>query len=209
MLDMDQFRVWCLRLKLSERAHRLSNLFDPLTSESRAERSPAALVVLPSRKWEYTIQFESHKVELPTVYEMEHDPDVIEYYDQPPRSSWTTWHEWPATSRIPHSGLLRDSSTNCGMGGMQDGRGAREKSSPQRIKPLLSRRRWNVAMPARRGVRRAVQPLYRGAPIQVYRTGSFSANIQSSKTICVLIYRRAIRRRSSALAVVTLNLVSS
>jgi hypothetical protein len=31
-----------------------------------------------------TIQFESHRVELPFVYEMEHDPEVLEYYDQPP-----------------------------------------------------------------------------------------------------------------------------
>ncbi|MGH9587998.1 MAG: TnsA endonuclease N-terminal domain-containing protein [Acidobacteriaceae bacterium] len=31
-----------------------------------------------------TIQFESHRVELPLVYEMEHDPAVLEYYDQPP-----------------------------------------------------------------------------------------------------------------------------
>jgi putative transposase len=31
-----------------------------------------------------TIQFESHRVELPLVYEMEHDPGVLEYYEQPP-----------------------------------------------------------------------------------------------------------------------------
>jgi len=31
-----------------------------------------------------TIQFESHRVELPFVYNMEHDPGVLEYYDQPP-----------------------------------------------------------------------------------------------------------------------------
>jgi transposase InsO family protein len=31
-----------------------------------------------------TIQFESHRVELAAVYEMEYDEDVIEYYDQPP-----------------------------------------------------------------------------------------------------------------------------
>jgi hypothetical protein len=31
-----------------------------------------------------TIQFESHRVELPFVYEVEHDPSVLEYYDQPP-----------------------------------------------------------------------------------------------------------------------------
>ena len=29
----------------------------------------------------FTIQFESHRVELPLVYEMEHDPGVLEYYD--------------------------------------------------------------------------------------------------------------------------------
>src|SRR5580700_10718859 len=38
----------------------------------------------PSRKMGVTIQFESHRVELPFVYEMEHDPGVLEYYDQPP-----------------------------------------------------------------------------------------------------------------------------
>ena len=30
-----------------------------------------------------TIQFESHRVELPTVYELEHDDEVLEYWDQP------------------------------------------------------------------------------------------------------------------------------
>jgi len=38
----------------------------------------------PSRKMGLTIQFESHHVELAGIYEMEHDPDVVEYYDQPP-----------------------------------------------------------------------------------------------------------------------------
>ena len=31
-----------------------------------------------------TIQFESHRVELPFVYELERDTTVLEYYDQPP-----------------------------------------------------------------------------------------------------------------------------
>jgi putative transposase len=30
-----------------------------------------------------TIQFESHTVELWAIYLMEHDPDVLEFYDQP------------------------------------------------------------------------------------------------------------------------------
>ena len=38
----------------------------------------------PSRKMGVTIQFESHRVELAFIYEMEHDPDVLEYYDQAP-----------------------------------------------------------------------------------------------------------------------------
>ena len=38
----------------------------------------------PSRKMRVTIQFESHRVELAAVYELEHDRDVLEYYDQPP-----------------------------------------------------------------------------------------------------------------------------
>jgi hypothetical protein len=31
-----------------------------------------------------TIQFESHRVELAAIYELEHNRDVLEYYDQPP-----------------------------------------------------------------------------------------------------------------------------
>src|SRR2546426_11423590 len=38
----------------------------------------------PSRKMGVTIQFESHRVELAFVRDMEQDPDVLEYYDQPP-----------------------------------------------------------------------------------------------------------------------------
>ena len=38
----------------------------------------------PSRKMRATIQFESHRVELAAIYELEHDRDVSEYYDQPP-----------------------------------------------------------------------------------------------------------------------------
>ena len=37
----------------------------------------------PSRKMGRIIQAESHTVELPFIYELEHDPEVFEYYDQP------------------------------------------------------------------------------------------------------------------------------
>jgi putative transposase len=38
----------------------------------------------PSQKMGLTIQFESHRVELAAIYEMEYDADVLEYWDQPP-----------------------------------------------------------------------------------------------------------------------------
>lgn len=38
----------------------------------------------PSRKMGVTVQFESHRVELAGIYEMEHDATVLEYFDQPP-----------------------------------------------------------------------------------------------------------------------------
>src|SRR2546425_6046177 len=37
----------------------------------------------PSKKMGVTIQFESHRVELAAIYEMEHARDAREYYDQP------------------------------------------------------------------------------------------------------------------------------
>ena len=37
----------------------------------------------PSKKMGRVIQFESHRVELAGIYEMENDQDVLEYYDQP------------------------------------------------------------------------------------------------------------------------------
>lgn len=37
-----------------------------------------------SRKMGVTIQAESYKVELAGAHEMDHDPEVLEFYDQPP-----------------------------------------------------------------------------------------------------------------------------
>ena len=44
----------------------------------------------PSRKMGVTIQFESHRVELAEIYEMEHDVDLFEYYDFGTREKLTT-----------------------------------------------------------------------------------------------------------------------
>jgi putative transposase len=47
-------------------------------------RAGNVCVRYPSRKMGVTIQAESHRVELAAIYLMEHDPAVLEYYDQPP-----------------------------------------------------------------------------------------------------------------------------
>jgi hypothetical protein len=85
VLNEGDFLGWCRRLALAETTQ-------SAIAEVRS-RNPTRRVGggrdnvsgrYPSRKMGLTIQFESHRVELPLVYEMEHDPGVLEYYDQPP-----------------------------------------------------------------------------------------------------------------------------
>ena len=52
----------------------------------------------PSRKMGVTVQFESHRVELAGIYEMEHDAGVLEYFDQPPTIKLD--YESPAGKRM-------------------------------------------------------------------------------------------------------------
>src|SRR5205814_1183045 len=85
MLDNNEFIHWCQKLNLSEAAR---NVVEQVRTSDPARRvqsrSRNVSGNYPSKKMGVTIQFESHRVELATVYELEHDPDVIEYYDQPP-----------------------------------------------------------------------------------------------------------------------------
>ncbi|PTL35292.1 integrase [Candidatus Methylomirabilis limnetica] len=85
MLTSDDLRAWSQRLSLSEEGR---------AAIDRVRCSPPSRLVgggrnnvsgrYPSKKMGAMIQFESHRVELPTIYELEHDPDVLEFYDQPP-----------------------------------------------------------------------------------------------------------------------------
>ena len=84
MFSEDDFQLWCQSLNLPEQTRALINQIrnsDP----SRRVRSMAGNVsgFYPSRKMKRTIQFESHRNELAAILEMEHDPDVREFYDQP------------------------------------------------------------------------------------------------------------------------------
>ena len=86
MLTPSEFESWCRELQLSPAvremiaAIRMSQPARRVTS--RAKNVSGAY---PSRKMGVTIQFESHTVELWAIYLMEHDPDVLEFYDQPVR----------------------------------------------------------------------------------------------------------------------------
>ncbi len=80
-----EFQHWCQRRALSSAAQ-AAVAHIRAAPPSRRVRSAAGNVSgrYPSRKMGLTIQFESHRVELATIYALEHDADVLEYYDQPP-----------------------------------------------------------------------------------------------------------------------------
>jgi putative transposase len=84
MLSQSEFNAWCSRLRLSYQAQELIQRIRTLEpSRSVGGGSKNVFGRYPSRKMRVTIQFESHKVELPFIYQLEHDENVLEYYDQP------------------------------------------------------------------------------------------------------------------------------
>jgi putative transposase len=85
MLLDDDFFAWAQRVGLSEEARAvISNVRSSAPARRTGGGCRNVSGRYPSRKMGVTIQFESHRVELAFVYEMEHDSSVLEYYDQPP-----------------------------------------------------------------------------------------------------------------------------
>jgi putative transposase len=85
LLSETDFVLWGKRLELTEKARATvaeARSHDPTRRVGGGRNNVAGRY--PSRKMGVTIQFESHRVELPFVYELEHDATVLEYYDQPP-----------------------------------------------------------------------------------------------------------------------------
>jgi len=84
MLTEQQYQEWCQRLGLSSQS---SALIQQIRSSEPARRVGGGASNVcgryPSQKMGRTIQFESHKVELPAIESYEADDDVLEYYDQP------------------------------------------------------------------------------------------------------------------------------
>lgn len=85
MLNNGQLIQLCRDLGLSQEAQAIIETIRS-SPPSRRVRSAAGNVSVryPSRKMGVTIQAESHRNELAGIYEKEHDPATLEYYDQPP-----------------------------------------------------------------------------------------------------------------------------
>ena len=85
MLSEEAFVSWCGRLSLSREAQMAVAQIrgpDPARRVGGGRQNVSGRY--PSRKMGLIIQFESHRVELAFIYQMEHDDDALEYYDQPP-----------------------------------------------------------------------------------------------------------------------------
>ena len=54
------------------------------SGEARRRWTPKCQRSIPQQEDGVTIQFERHRVELAEIYEMEHNAECLEYYDQPP-----------------------------------------------------------------------------------------------------------------------------
>jgi putative transposase len=82
----EQFEEWLARLQISDAGQKI---IEKVRSSEPSRRvgggSKNVSGRYPSRKMGVTIQFESHRVELPIIYQLEHDEDVLEFYDQPPQ----------------------------------------------------------------------------------------------------------------------------
>jgi hypothetical protein len=85
MLGNEELLAWFQRVRLPERGRSIIHQVrssDPARRVGGGHRNVSGRY--PSKKMGVTIQFESHRVELARIYELEHDPDVLEYWDQPP-----------------------------------------------------------------------------------------------------------------------------
>lgn len=137
MLSRDDLLTLYQRLGLSDQARAV---IDDVRSSDPARRVRSGRGNVsgryPSKKMGVTIQFESHRVELAAIYEMEHDAHVLEYFDQPP--SIRLLYD-SANSRgmggAPHTGLLRDPRRFGWLGGMEDGGGPQSarRTQPEQV----------------------------------------------------------------------------
>ncbi len=85
MLNNEEFDLWCRRLNISEQSRKV---IEEIRSSEPSRRVGGGKKNVSgryaSKKMGLTIQFESHRNELAHIYKLEHDKNVLEYYDKPP-----------------------------------------------------------------------------------------------------------------------------
>ncbi|WP_090795246.1 hypothetical protein [Paenibacillus sp. GP183] len=85
MLNDDDFRKICELHHLSKEAIEVIQQIRTSPPARRVSSTRGSLSgFYSSKKMGVTIQYESHTLELPITYLLEHDPKVYEFYDQPP-----------------------------------------------------------------------------------------------------------------------------
>ena len=85
MLTEQDFAAWVARARISEAAQAaIAHIRSSGPSRRVGGGRSNVTGRYPSKKMGVTIQFESHRVELPAIFEFEHDCSVLEYYDQVP-----------------------------------------------------------------------------------------------------------------------------
>ncbi len=125
-MNANEFQHWCQQLQLpTSTCDVIATIREAPPSRRVQGRAKNVSGVYPSSKMGLTIQFESHTVELWAIYEMEHDPQVLEFYDQPPpfkiqyqnnvgrkishyhtpdffvlRTTGASWEEWKTESEL-------------------------------------------------------------------------------------------------------------
>lgn len=79
-----EFEEWCKRLRIPPTGKALVQSIRGAEPARRVQsRRSNSVVRYPSKKMACIIQAESHTVELPLVYVLEHSSQVLEFYDQP------------------------------------------------------------------------------------------------------------------------------
>ena len=84
MLDNDAFEAWCSENHITNDTRlMIQNIRSSEPVRRVKGRRGNVCGTYPSVKMGMSIQWESHTLELHSVYLNEHNPDVLEYYDQP------------------------------------------------------------------------------------------------------------------------------
>lgn len=83
-MNPTEFAHWCQTLCLDSKTIELIERIRTAPPTRRVQGKAGNVSgTYPSQKMGVTIQFESHRVELWAIYQMEHCEEVLEFYDQP------------------------------------------------------------------------------------------------------------------------------